>query len=63
MTTLSIHELTAESAELLPTRETLFFVSVDIAHVTAVNSAAAVNFATVFSAAQAVAGQTVTVIQ
>ncbi len=63
MTTLSLSELTAESAELLPTRETLDFIHVNYADVWASNSALALNAASVFANAQAAAYQTVTVSQ
>jgi hypothetical protein len=63
MTTLSIHELTSESAELLPTRETLDFIHVNIADLTASNSALALNAASVFANAQAAAFQQVNVLQ
>ena len=62
MTAVSITELTAESAELLPTRETLFF-DTNIAGVYASNTALAVNAGSLLANAQAAAFQAVTVIQ
>jgi hypothetical protein len=53
-------ELARESAELLPTRETLDLININIAPVTAVNLAIAVNAATINSSAQAYAGQWIT---
>ena len=63
MTTLSIHELTAESAELLPTRETLDFLHLNVADVTATNTALAANAASILANAQAAAYQQVNVLQ
>jgi hypothetical protein len=63
MTTLSIHELATESAELLPARETLDFIHVNYADVWASNSALALNAVTAYSTATANAAQTVLVGQ
>jgi len=59
---LSIDELDAQSLELLPPRETLFF-DINIAPVVAVNIALAVNAATIGSTAIANAGQHIFVFQ
>ena len=63
MTTLSMQELTTESAELLPTRETLDFIHVNYADVWASNSSLAANVLTANSTAQSFAGQLVLVNQ
>jgi hypothetical protein len=63
MTAVSVQELSFESADLLPTRETLDFLHINIANITAVNTAVAVNVLSVGSAANAVAGQAVLVGQ
>jgi hypothetical protein len=57
MTQLTLDELTGESVELLPRRETLALVNVT--NITAVNIAIAVNAATIGSRAVAIAHQTV----
>ena len=59
---LSIDELDAQSLELLPPRETLFF-DINVTPVIAVNTALAVNAATIGSTAIANAGQHVFVFQ
>jgi hypothetical protein len=59
---LSVDELDAQSLELLPPRETLFF-DINVAPVIAVNLAIAVNAATIGSTAIANAGQHVFVFQ
>lgn len=61
MGTISVTELEATTVELLPSRETLGWINV--ANVTAVNLAIAVNAATFGSAAYASAHQYVTVNQ
>jgi hypothetical protein len=61
MGTISVTELEATTVELLPSRETLALVN--IANVTAVNLAIAVNAATIGSAAFASANQSVKVHQ
>ena len=58
---ISVTELEATTVELLPARETLAFINV--ANVTAVNLAIAVNAATIGSAAYASAKQLVWVQQ
>ena len=58
---ISVTELEATTVELLPARETLAFINV--ANVTAVNLAIAVNAATIGSAAYASANQLVWVQQ
>ena len=58
---ISVTELEATTVELLPSRETLAFINV--ANVTAVNLAIAVNAATIGSAAYASAKQLVWVQQ
>ena len=61
MGTISVTELEATTVELLPSRETLAFIN--IANVTAVNLAIAVNAASFGSAAYASANQLVWVQQ
>ena len=63
MTALSVQELSLESAELLPSRETLDFININIANVYAVNTAVAVNVLSVGSVANAYAAQAVVVTQ
>ena len=62
MRKLTIEELTAQSVDLLPEKETLFFDS-NWADVYATNSSLAVNAATVLSAAYSDASQAVIVEQ
>ena len=62
MQKITIVELEAQSVELLPTRETLFFNS-NWAGVVASNSSLALNAATVLSAANSAAVQTIFVNQ
>jgi hypothetical protein len=59
--TVAIHheELARESGELLPARQTLDLIHINVAPVVAVNLAIAVNAATINSAAQAWAGQAI----
>jgi hypothetical protein len=59
---LHVDELGAQSLELLPPRETLFF-DINVAPVIAVNLALAVNAATIGSTAIANAGQNLFVFQ
>jgi hypothetical protein len=59
---LNLDELGAQSLELLPARETLFF-DINVAPVIAVNLALAVNAATIGSTAIANAGQNLFVFQ
>lgn len=61
MGTISVTELEATTVELLPSRETLSWINV--ANVTAVNLAIAVNAATIGSSAYASARQLVSVSQ
>jgi hypothetical protein len=61
MRDISISELEATSVELLPSRETLAFIN--IANVTAVNLAIAVNTLTFGSSATAAAVQQIGVFQ
>ena len=61
MTALSFDELRGEQVELLPSRETLAFFN--WANVSATNLAVAQNTATLLSAANALAGQTIVVSQ
>jgi hypothetical protein len=61
MGTISISELECTTAELLPARETLAFIN--IANVTAVNLALAINAGTICSSAYASANQVVVVAQ
>jgi hypothetical protein len=58
---LAISELAGEEIELLPSRETLALFNV--ANVTATNLALALNSATIFSQANAFAGQAIFVSQ
>jgi hypothetical protein len=62
---LTISELDLQHAELLPERETLLlnFGSANVANVLASNAAAAVNIATIQSAAIATAAQSINVVQ
>jgi hypothetical protein len=61
MGTISMTELEATTVELLPSRETLAFIN--IANVTAVNLALAINTLSIGSAAYASANQLVIVSQ
>jgi hypothetical protein len=61
MSIISAAELDATTVELLPARETLAWLN--IANVTAVNIALAVNAGTICSSAMASANQIVTVSQ
>jgi hypothetical protein len=61
MGTISVAELEATTVELLPSRETLAWIN--IANITAVNLAIAVNAGTIGSAAYASANQLVWVQQ
>ncbi len=61
MSIISAAELEATTVELLPSRETLAWIN--IANVTAVNLALAVNAGTIFSSAMASANQLVVVNQ
>lgn len=63
MPALSIHELATEHAELLPRREALQLVKINLADIWASNSALALNAASVNSAAAAAATQSITVTQ
>jgi hypothetical protein len=62
---LTISELDLQHAELLPERETLLlnFGSANVANVLASNAAAAVNIATIQSAAIATAAQSINVVK
>jgi hypothetical protein len=62
MRKLTITELEAESAELLPARETLFF-NHNWANVYATNSSLALNAGTILSQANSAAVQSVSVSQ
>lgn len=59
MSELSIHELEAETGEVLPARETLG-VSHSHNHIFAINTALAVDYQTLLSHNTAVATQTIT---
>jgi hypothetical protein len=61
MSGISTYELDRQSAELLPDRETLALIN--IANITAVNIAIAVNAATIGSVAQAQVMQGIAVSQ
>ncbi|WP_138444138.1 hypothetical protein [Sinomonas susongensis] len=65
MTKLTMTELAAETTELLPGRETLFWggFNVNTALVAAQNSSAAVNAATILSSANSAALQGIWVSQ
>lgn len=60
---LSIAELESEHTELLPPRETLFFGNTNWASVMASNSSLALNAASLYSAANSAAVQTISVSQ
>ena len=60
---LTIAELDSQSIELLPDRETLLFGNNNFAAVWASNSSLAVNAATILSAANSAAVQTIVVNQ
>ncbi len=64
-TELSIRELDDERADLLPTRETLHFWhgSTNWANIAASNSSLALNAASVYSSAESMALQSITVSQ
>lgn len=62
MTKLTLTELSAETVELLPGRETLLW-DVNAALIAAQNASYAVNAATVLSAANSVAVQGISVTQ
>ena len=64
-TTIRVDDLRSETAELLPSRETLDFfgpISINVSPVTAVNLAIAVNAATINSNVWAYAGQWLSVL-
>lgn len=63
MTALSVQELSLESAELLASRETLDLVNINIANITAVNTALAINVLSAGAVANAYAGQAVVLTQ
>lgn len=60
---LTIAELETERTELLPTRETLTYGSTNWASIVASNSSLALNAASLYSAANSAAVQTITVSQ
>jgi len=60
--TITIEDLAGQTGELLPPRETLFF-DINVAPVTAINVAIAINAASFGSSATALAGQWVVVAQ
>lgn len=57
MPALTLDELSRETGELLPRRETLELVRINITNVVAVNTAIAVNAASVNASAVALANQ------
>ncbi|WP_411719756.1 hypothetical protein [Mycetocola sp.] len=59
---LTIAELDAQSVELLPAKETLWF-DLNMANVYAMNSSLALNAGTILSSANSVAYQSITVVQ
>jgi hypothetical protein len=63
MHALSFQELSLESGELLPSRETLDYFDINVANVWASNAAAAANVGSVFAVANAEAYQAVIVTQ
>jgi hypothetical protein len=63
MKELTIQELDGQSVELLPSRETLFFVDADWASVYATNTSVALNAASLFSEAESSAVQNIAVLQ
>lgn len=60
---LTIAELEAERTELLPSRETLTYGNTNWANVFASNSSLALNAASLYSAANSAAAQSITVTQ
>lgn len=60
---MTFAELDSQHVELLPARETLFFNHYNWASVMASNSSLALNAATIASAANSAAVQTITVAQ
>jgi hypothetical protein len=63
MHALSFQELSLESGELLPSRETLDYFDINVANVWASNAATAANVGSIFAAANAQAYQQVYVNQ
>jgi hypothetical protein len=64
MTKLTIVELAAETADMLPGRDTMFtFTAINAAAVLAANSSVAANVATICSTANSLAAQSVSVHQ
>jgi len=63
METLTRSELESVTAELLPSREALSWLNINVANITAVNMAVAVNAGTHGSTADAVALQEIYVLQ
>lgn len=63
METLTRSELEATTAEVLPPREALGWFNINVANVTAVNMAIAINAGTVGSTASAAALQEIYVLQ
>lgn len=66
MTKITITELTAETVELLPSRDTLFFntySSANLAAVYAQNSSLALNAGSLLASANSAAGQSIIVVQ
>lgn len=66
MTKITITELTAETVELLPSRDTLFFntySSTNLAAVYAQNSSLALNAGSLWSSANSIAAQSIAVVQ
>lgn len=60
---VTVEEVAAQHAELLPTREALGLIDINIAPITAVSLGIAVNAATINSQANAVAANIIGVIQ
>jgi hypothetical protein len=63
MKELTFQELEGQQVELLPSRETLFFVDADWANVYATNSSVALNAASLLSVAHSSAVQNIAVVQ
>lgn len=66
MTKLTVTDLAAETAEMLPDRDTLYgftFTHVNAASVMAGNSSVAANIATICSVANSAAVQNIAVVQ
>ena len=63
MQNITIDELSVETAQLLPTRETLNWFSTNFANVVASNSSLALNAGSLFAVSQSAATQNIGVYQ